>query len=70
MPDKDYDPEAEKIANSWVLFSVSLMFLLIILWYGTNDPFWTGIIAFIISSFLVVIYHFFSRANQEEKTKN
>jgi len=69
MKDKEYDFETEKIANSGLIFSVSLMFLLIVLWRVTNDSFWTGIIAFIASSFLVIIYHIFSSFKQE-KTKD
>jgi len=52
--------EPEKFANSWVIFSSSFLVLLLILWFTTKDSFWTGMIAFSISSILVIGYCIYS----------
>ena len=64
MPAKEYNYETEKIANSWMIFSLSFIVSLLILYYQIKDTFWTGIIAVIISSFLVVFYCFLSSFNR------
>ena len=55
--------EPDKFANSWVIFSSSLLVLLLLLWFRNKDgfdSFWAGMIAFSISSILVIGYCIYS----------
>jgi hypothetical protein len=59
----------EEVANSWLILSSSLLVLLIILWYTTQDSFWTGIIAFSISAILVIGYCIYSNFKTKKEVK-
>lgn len=62
--------ETEIFANSWLIFSSSLLVLLLIIWFTTKDSFWTGMIAFLISSFLVIGYNIYSKFKTKKQRSN
>ena len=61
-------PETEKVANSFVILSLSFLILLLILWFTTKDSIWTGIIAFSISSILVIGYCIYSNFKMKKRS--
>jgi hypothetical protein len=66
MPKDDNDIETEQFGNAWLIFSVSFLSLLLVLWFTTKDSFWTGMIAFSISSVLVIGYCIYSNFKIEK----
>lgn len=71
MPKDDNDIETEQFGNAWLIFSVSFLALLLVLWFTTKDSFWTGMIAFSISSVLVIGYCIYSNfKTKKEKLNN
>jgi Flp pilus assembly protein TadB len=52
MVQKDKSIDADKFANSWLIFSSSLFVIFLVLYYTIKNVFWGGLIAFFISTFV------------------
>jgi hypothetical protein len=68
MNSENLDDESEKIGNSWVIFSLSLLIMLLTLWFTTRDSFWTGILAFLVSSILVILYCIYTSFKRKKQS--
>jgi hypothetical protein len=69
MVQKDKSIDADKFANSWLIFSSSLFVIFLVLYYTIKNVFWGGLIAFFISTFLVIVYCLFSGFKNRDKKK-
>ena len=62
--------DSEKIGNAGIIFSFTLLVLLLILWFTIKNHFWTGIISFIISVASVLGYWTYQNLTSREKGKD
>lgn len=69
MVQKDKSIDADKFANSWLIFSSSLLVIFLVLYYTIKNDFWGGLIAFFISTFIVIVYCLFSSFKNKDKKK-
>jgi hypothetical protein len=70
MVQKDESNDADKFANSWLIFSSSLFVIFLVLYYIIKNDFLGGLIAFFISMFLVIVYCLYtSFKNRDKKRK-
>lgn len=67
MPKINNKIDPERFGNAGVIFSFTLLVLLLTLWFTTKNDFWAGIIAFSTGSLLAISYCWYTNYIEKKK---